>query len=107
MVDIPAVAGKPGHPKRKPDSLVADKAWDNVPAALAIIRPVMREADGEVRRAAAAALEGLGPKSPAEISRFLREFATHSNSNTSWIVRNALSGLGAADQAEIIKLLRA
>jgi DNA alkylation repair enzyme len=87
--------------------LVADKAWDNVPAALAIIRPVMREADGEVRRAAAAALEGLGPKSPAEISRFLREFATHSNPNTSWIVRNALPGLGAAEQAEIIRLLRA
>ncbi|MEP7359010.1 MAG: DNA alkylation repair protein [Anaerolineales bacterium] len=87
--------------------LVADKAWDNVPAALAIIRPVMRESDGEVRRAAAAALEGLGPKSPAEISRFLREYATHSNTNTSWIVRNALPGLGAAEQAEIIRVLRA
>ncbi len=86
--------------------LVADRDWDNVPAALAIIRPAMRETDSEVRRAAATALEGLGPKSPAEISRFLREFATHSNSNTSWIVRNALVGLGAADQAEIIKLLR-
>ena len=67
----------------------------------------MRETDSEVRRAAATALEGLGPKSPAEISRFLREFATHSNANTSWIVRNALPGLGQAEQAEIIKLLRA
>jgi hypothetical protein len=87
--------------------LVADKEWDNVPAALGVIRAVMREPDGEVRRAAAAALEGLGPKSPGEISRFLREFAEHSNANTSWIVRNALPGLGAAEQAEIIRLLRA
>ncbi len=86
--------------------LVADRDWDNVPAALAIIRPVMREADGEVRRAAATALEGLGPKSPSEISRFLREFAPHSNANTNWIVRNALPGLPQAEQAEIIRLLR-
>lgn len=29
VIDIPAVAGKPGHPKRKPDSLLADKAFDS------------------------------------------------------------------------------
>jgi transposase len=28
VVDIPAVAGKPGRPKQKPDALVADKAFD-------------------------------------------------------------------------------
>jgi transposase len=28
VIDIPAVAGKPGHPKRKPDSLMADKGFD-------------------------------------------------------------------------------
>lgn len=28
VVEIPAVAGKPGRPKQKPDSLVADKAFD-------------------------------------------------------------------------------
>jgi transposase len=31
LIDIPAVAGKPGHPKRKPKSLVADKAFDSAP----------------------------------------------------------------------------
>lgn len=29
VVDIPAVAGKPGRPKQKPDTLVADKAFDD------------------------------------------------------------------------------
>jgi len=28
VVEIPAVAGKPGRPKQKPDTLVADKAFD-------------------------------------------------------------------------------
>jgi len=28
VTDIPAIAGKPGHPKHKPDSLVADKGFD-------------------------------------------------------------------------------
>lgn len=28
VVDLPAVAGKPGRPKQKPDQLVADKAFD-------------------------------------------------------------------------------
>jgi transposase len=28
VVDIPAVAGKPGRPKQKPNALVADKAFD-------------------------------------------------------------------------------
>ena len=28
VVEIPAVAGKPGRPKQKPDSLLADKAFD-------------------------------------------------------------------------------
>ena len=29
VVDIPAVAGKPGRPKQKPETLVADKAFDD------------------------------------------------------------------------------
>ena len=29
VVDLPAVAGKPGHPKHKPDQVVADKAYDD------------------------------------------------------------------------------
>lgn len=86
--------------------LVNDRQWDNVPAALTVLRPAMGEGDGEVRRAAAAVLERLGPKSPAEVSRFLREQAVRANANTQWIIRNALGGLGDADQAEIIRLLR-
>lgn len=31
VVDMPAVAGKPGRPKRKPDSLLADKGFDCQP----------------------------------------------------------------------------
>ena len=29
VVDMPAVAGKPGRPKRKPEQVVADKAFDD------------------------------------------------------------------------------
>lgn len=28
VIDIPAVAGKPGRPKQKPDALIGDKAFD-------------------------------------------------------------------------------
>ena len=31
VIDMPAVAGKPGRPKRKPDMLIADKAFDCQP----------------------------------------------------------------------------
>jgi 3-methyladenine DNA glycosylase AlkD len=86
--------------------LLKDKQWDNVPGALAVIRPVMTEPDGEVRRAVAAVLEHMAPKSPAEVSRFLLEQAYRSNTHTRWIVRNALASLGAAEQAEIVKALR-
>ncbi len=86
--------------------LVKDRQWDNVPGALAVLRPVMTEADGEVRRAAANILEKLGPKSPAEVSRFLREQAVRANGNTQWIIRNALAGVPEAEQAEIVRLLR-
>ena len=29
VIDMPAVAGKPGRPKRKPKQVVADKAFDD------------------------------------------------------------------------------
>ena len=31
VVDVPAVAGKPGRPPQKPDTLVADKGFDSGP----------------------------------------------------------------------------
>ena len=37
VIDIPAVGGKPGHPKSKPASLVADKAFDGA-ALRALLR---------------------------------------------------------------------
>ncbi len=86
--------------------LLKDKQWDNVPGALAVIRPAMTEPDGEVRRAVAAVLEQLALKSPAEVSRFLLEQAARSNTHTRWIVRHALASLDAADQAAIVKALR-
>lgn len=86
--------------------LVKDKHWDNVPGALAVLRPVMTETDGDVRRAAAAVLEGLTPKSPAEIGRFLREQAARSNTSAGWIVRSAMTALDPAEQAAIVRLLR-
>ena len=60
----------------------------------------------ELGRTAALALEKLGPKSPPEVSRFLREQAVRANANTQWIIRNALAGLPEADQTEVIRLLR-
>jgi hypothetical protein len=86
--------------------LVKDRQWDNVPGALAVVRPVMTDGDAEVRRAAARVLTGLGPKSPAEVTLFLREQALRSNNNANWIIRNSLSGLDEAAQAGIIKLMR-
>lgn len=87
--------------------LVKDRQWDNVPGALAVLRLAMTDTDAEVRKAAAAVLTGLGPKSPTEVTLFLREQAVRSNNNTHWIIRNALGGIDPADQAEIIRLMRA
>jgi hypothetical protein len=86
--------------------LVKDRQWDNVPGALAVVRQVMTDGDAEVRKAAAAVLTGLGPKSPAEVRLFLREQALRSNNNANWIIRNALGGLDEPTQAEIIRLMR-
>jgi len=86
--------------------LLKERQWDNVPGALAVVRPAMHDTDPEVRRAAAAALEALGPRSPREVARFMREHAARATAGTHWIIRNALGGLEEDDQAEIIKLLR-
>ena len=88
--------------------LVKDKHWDNVPAALRLLSPAMKETDGEVRRAVADVLAQLAPKSPAEISRFLLEQVTRSNNpHTHWIIRNAMTTLGPEDQTAIVRALRA
>jgi 3-methyladenine DNA glycosylase AlkD len=86
--------------------LLKDRQWDNVPSALAVVRPAMHDSDAEVRRAAAAALEALGPRSPAEVARFMREHAARATPAAHWIIRNALDGLADEDRTEIVRLLR-
>lgn len=87
-------------------ALAKHKTWDDVPGALDAVSSVMADAEPEVRKAAAAALGELIPKSTAEVSRFLREQAGRVNHHTHWIVRAALSKLLPEDQAEIIKVMR-
>jgi hypothetical protein len=87
--------------------LVKDKHWDNVPGALRVLTPAMTEPDGEVRRAVAAVLAHLGPKSSTEITRFLLEQAARSNPHGHWIIRNAMGTLGPEDQTAIVRALRA
>jgi len=86
--------------------VLKERQWDNVPEALAVVRPAMHDTDAEVRRAAGAVLTALGPRSPREVARFLREHAARATAGTHWIIRNSLNGLEAEDQAEIIRLLR-
>ena len=87
-------------------ALVKDKQWDNVPGALAVVRLAMADPDGDVRREAVAVLEGLAPKSPAEIGQFLREQAARTNSNTGAIVRAAMGALAPEEQIAIVRALR-
>ena len=86
--------------------LAKHKTWDNVPGALDVIASVMGEPEPEIRKAAAAALGDLIPKSTVEVSRFLREQAARSNHNTHWIIRAAMLKLPPEDQADIIKVMR-
>jgi hypothetical protein len=86
--------------------LAKHKAWEDVPGALDAINSVMSDVEPEVRRAAAAALGDLIPKSKAEVSRFLREQAARPNHNTHLIVRAVMLRLGPDDRVEIIKVMR-
>ena len=87
--------------------LAHDRRWDDLPHALEVIRLVMADPELEVRQKVVAILQALIPKSPVEIKRFLCNYAVRANYNTRWIVRAAMSRLPAADQKEIIHLLRA
>ncbi len=86
--------------------LVKDKQWDNVPAALSVVRLAMADPDGDVRRAAVVVLEGLAPKSPAEVGQFLREQAARTNTHTGAIVRAAMLALDPEEQSAIVRALR-
>jgi hypothetical protein len=86
--------------------LIHDRQWDNVPSALAVVRLTMADIDGDVRRAAIAALEGLARKSPSEVGQFLREQASKTNSHTGAIIRGAMAALDPEEQTEIFKILK-
>lgn len=86
--------------------LAKHKTWEDVPGALDAINNVMGDPEPEVRKAAAAALGGLVPKSKAEVSRFLREQAARPNHNIHLTVRAAMLKLDPDDQAEIVKVMR-
>ena len=87
--------------------LARDRNWDDIPGALDVLRGAMTESETEVRRAVGAVLADLVAKSPVELSRFLREQAVRPNNNTHWIIRAAMARLPEADQAEIVKVMRA
>jgi hypothetical protein len=87
--------------------LARHPTWEDVPGALDVIAHVMGEGDPDVRKAAAEAISALIPKSTVEVSRFLREQAARVNHNTHLIVRGAMRKLPAAEQAEIIRVMRA
>jgi hypothetical protein len=80
--------------------------WDNLPAALEVIRPVMADPDAEVRHITADVLKGLAAKTPREVACFLREQATRPNHHAHWVVRAAMLALPPADQADITRALR-
>lgn len=86
--------------------LVKEPGWDNIPAALEIIRPVMADADAEVRHITVEVLRGLAAKSPREIAYFLREQATRPNHHSHWVVRSAMLALPTQDQTAITRALR-
>jgi hypothetical protein len=86
--------------------LLRDKAWDNVPGALEVVRSVMADPEPEVRAAASAVLRDLIPKSPVEAGRFLREQAERGDHNTHFIIRATLASLAPVAQTEINRIMR-
>lgn len=87
-------------------SLARERRWDDVPAALAVLRPLMGERDPAVRQALGAALAALAARRPPAVAHFLAEFAPRQDHHTQMIVRAALRGLPAEAQAEVVRALR-
>lgn len=87
-------------------ALAKVRGWDDVPSALDILRGLMTEPDPSVRQAVIAALNGLAPRNLNAMTRFLREHAQRSNHHTHTILRATLKALPAAEQAELVKMMR-
>lgn len=88
-------------------ALAKVRQWDDVPSALDILRGLMTESDPSVRQAVIAALNGLAPRDLNTMTRFLREHAHRSNHHTHTILRATLKALPAAEQTELVKMMRA
>jgi hypothetical protein len=87
-------------------ALAHDRRWDDVPAALDLLRPLMAERDPTVRQAVINALNDLASRNPLMVSRFLREQAVRSNHHTHAIIRATLEALPEDDQRELVRVMR-
>lgn len=87
-------------------ALARDRKWDDVLAALELLRPLMGESDPSVRAAIITALRDLARRNAPATARFLLEFAPRSDHNTHMILRGALRALPEADQARLVRALR-
>ncbi len=88
------------------EALARDRRWDDVPAALELLRTLMGERDPVVRHAVVNALTALIQRAPLVVTRFLREQARRSDHNTHYIVRAAMRALPPEAQAELIQVMR-
>jgi len=86
--------------------LARDRNFENVPAILDVLKEVMADPVPAVRKAAVQVLLALGPRSPAEVSRFLREKLRYRNRHTAWIIERVLPALDEEARASLTALLR-
>nr|MBP7692861.1 DNA alkylation repair protein [Anaerolineales bacterium] len=84
-------------------TLAHERQWDDVPAAVEVLRTVMGERDPGVRSVVSAALRALAPRDPPAVVRFLREHAGRQDHNTQVILRAVLRDLPAEAQTELTR----
>lgn len=86
--------------------LARAQEFQDVDAVLAALRGAMTESKAEVRRAVAANLRDLTPKSAGDVARFLREWAQVTDKNTRWMVKHGMTRLDPQAQSELTALMR-
>jgi 3-methyladenine DNA glycosylase AlkD len=88
-------------------ALTKDRQWDDVPAALDVLRAAMAEPEPMVRQAVSETLIDLLPRGQAEVVRFMLEQAARPDHNTHLILRATLRHLPEDAQAELVRVMRA
>jgi 3-methyladenine DNA glycosylase AlkD len=88
-------------------ALAKQRAWDDVPAALDVLRTVMAEPEPMVRQAVSHTLIALVPKGEREVVRFMLELAARPDHNTHLILRATLRHIPEEAQAELVRAMRA